>query len=478
MREITIARNAPESLLYEQVRRGVLPDHRTAVLLRCKKVQEQRVLKRIPTNEVRACAGERVLVTGWLHSWREMGGISFLVLRDAWGTLQAVAETTEELLPLREQDAGVESVVAVSGRVVAMAQAPNGVELHELVIEVITPVSEAPIVPLNKPRLKAQIGTLLDHAAVTNRHPTRRSILRLGAGAMQAFRAVLDQRQFTEIQTPKLVAAATESGASVFTVDYFGRSAYLAQSPQFYKQIMVGVFERVYEVGPVFRAERHDTTRHINEYVSLDAECGFIENHFTLMALLRDVLAGILETLRTHYASDLELLHVQVPPVQEQIPHIHFVEAQELIYRLHGVDERSEPDLSPQGERWLGEWAQKEYGSDFLFVTGYPMSKRPFYTHADPTRPGYSNSFDLLFRGTELVTGGQRLHLYADYCSALDKAQLPLESFETYLEAFRYGMPPHGGFAIGLERLLMQLTGVGNIRLATTFPRDIMRLTP
>ena len=441
-------------------------------------MHHQLLSARIPTNEVAAHIGERVTVTGWLHSWREMGGLSFLVLRDAWGTLQAVAETENELLPLRESGAGVESVISIDGQVLAMPQAPGGIELHELHIKIISPVSEPPVVPLNKPRLKAQLSTLLDHAVVTNRYPTRRAMLRLGAGAMQAFRAVLDERGFTEIQTPKLVAAATESGASVFRVDYFGRPAYLAQSPQFYKQIMVGIFERVYEVGPVFRAEEHGTTRHINEYVSLDAELGFIEDHFTVMAVLRDVLAGIMQTLGARYAGDLRLLNARLPVVPEEIPHMHFREAQELIYRLHGVDERAEPDLSPQGERWLGEWASEQFGSDFLYVTGYPMSKRPFYTHPDPVRPGYSNSFDLIFRGTELVTGGQRLHRYADYLAALARAGLPVEPFESYLEAFRYGMPPHGGFAIGLERLLMQLTGVPNIRLAATFPRDVARLTP
>lgn len=441
-------------------------------------LQKPMILARIPTNEVVLHIGERIHVAGWLHSWREMGGVSFLVLRDAWGTVQAVAETEAELHPLREQKAGVESALSISGRVVTMAQAPGGVELHELRVEVITPARETPVVPLNKPKLNAQPGTLLDHAIVTNRHPTRRAILRLGAGAMQAFRAVLNEQRFTEIQTPKIVAGATESGATVFEVNYFGRPAYLAQSPQFYKQIMVGVFERVYEVGPVFRADPHDTTRHINEYVSLDAECGFIENHFTVMALLRDVLAGIMETFNTRYASDLHLLRVQMPAVPEQIPHIDFSEAQELIYRLHGVDERGERDLSPQGERWLGAWALTEFGSDFLYVTGYPTSARAFYTYPDPERPEYSYSFDLLFRGVELVSGSQRLHRYEDYVAALEQRHLPLEPFQSYLDVFRYGMPPHGGFAIGLERLLMQLTGLPNIRLAATFPRDVSRLTP
>jgi nondiscriminating aspartyl-tRNA synthetase len=433
---------------------------------------------RVTTREASGHVGERVLVRGWLHARRQLGGITFLVIRDGWGTIQAVAETEEELAPLETTKAGVESVIAVEGLVVRAEQAPDGIELHQLMIEVITPVTEAPPVTLSKRELKASLTTLLDEAVVANRHPTRRAVFRLQAGTMAAYRAMLAARGFIEIQTPKLVASATESGANVFKLDYFGRPAYLAQSPQFYKQIMVGVFERVFEVAPVFRAEPHDTTRHLNEYVSLDAEMGFIESHFTVMAVLRDVIAGILDALRESYAPELKLLAQSVPDVPAEIPHTHFAEAQELILRRHGVDVRGEPDLSPQDERWLGEWARAEHGSDFLFVTGYPMRKRPFYTHPDPARPEYSNSFDLLFRGTELVTGGQRLHRYADYLAALERAGLPVAPFERYLEAFRYGMPPHGGFAIGLERLLMQLLGLPSVKLAALFPRDINRLEP
>ncbi|RIK34302.1 MAG: aspartate--tRNA(Asn) ligase, partial [Chloroflexi bacterium] len=222
----------------------------------------------------------------------------------------------------------------------------------------------------------------------------------------------------------------------------------------------------------------HDTTRHVNEYVSLDVEFGFIDDHFTVMALLRDVLAHIFTHLEEHCAAELALLNARLPTVPAQIPHLHFSEAKELVYQLTGTDERGEPDLAPGEERRLGEWAQSEHGSDFLFVTGYPMSKRPFYTHPDPARPQFSNSFDLLFRGTELVTGGQRLHRYEDYLAALEQAKMPTAPFESYLEAFRYGMPPHGGFAIGLERLLMQLLGTPNVRLTTLFPRDLNRLVP
>jgi nondiscriminating aspartyl-tRNA synthetase len=435
-------------------------------------------MQRIRTTEVRAHQGERVAVAGWLHSLRRLGALNFLIIRDGWGTIQAVAENDAELGPLLAEGAGVETVLAVEGLVVSNVQAPGGFELHELSIQIISPITEPPPVILSKRAIKASLNTILDHAVVTNRHPERRAILRLGAGIMASFRETLGVRGFTEIQTPKIVAAATESGANVFCLDYFGRPAYLAQSPQFYKQIMVGVFERVFEVGPVFRAEPHDTARHINEYVSLDAEFGFIENHFTVMALLRDLLASIFESLAQHYSAELALLETKLPAVPAEIPHIHFSDAQELIYRRYGADVRGEPDLSPQDERWLGQWAREEYGSDFLFVIGYPMRKRPFYTHPDPARPEYSNSFDLLFRGTELVTGGQRLHRYADYLAALEAAHLPIVPFETYLEAFRYGMPPHGGWGMGLERLLMQLTGVPNMKLVTLFPRDLARLTP
>ncbi len=433
---------------------------------------------RVPSVEVAAHTGERIQIAGWLHALRRLGGISFLIVRDGWGIVQVVAASDEELAPLHTAHAGPESVLLVEGVVAAASQAPGGIELREPRITVLIAITETPPVILGKRELKASLNTMLDEAVLTSRHPTRRAVFRLGASAMASFRETLSARSFTEIQSPKLVESATEGGANVFALDYFGRPAYLAQSPQFYKQIMVGVFERVFEVGPVFRAEPHDTTRHINEYVSLDMEMGFIESHFTIMAVARAVLASMMERFRAANAADLALLGVTLPEVPAEIPHLHFAEAQDLILRLHGVDVRGEPDLSPQDERWLGEWARAEHGSDFLFVTGYPMRKRPFYTHPDPARPEYSNSADLLFRGTELMTGGQRLHRYEDYLAALAERNVSPEPFADYLETFRYGMPPHGGFAIGLERLLMQLTGLPSIKLATLFPRDINRLRP
>ncbi len=433
-------------------------------------------MERTRTIEVGNAIGQRVRVMGNLHSLRRMGGVNFLVVRDGWGSVQVVTEDESALTPLTALT--TETIVAVEGRVVSAPQAPGGLELQQPQIEIISPVSEAPPITLSKRELKANLTTVLDNAVIANRHPARRAIFRLSATAMASFRSILNERGFTEIQTPKIVASATESGANVFQLGYFGRPAFLAQSPQFYKQVMVGVFECVFEVGPVFRAEPHDTTRHVNEYVSMDAELGFIKDHFEVMAVVREVLDGILQGFATRNAAELQLLNVDLPKVPAEIPHIHFAEAQELILQRHGVDVRHEPDLSPQDERWLGAWAQEEHGSDFLFVTGYPMRKRPFYTHPDPARPEYSNSFDLLFRGTELITGGQRLHRYEDYLAALAAANLPTEPFSWYLDAFRYGMPPHGGFAVGLERLLMQLLGAPNVKLVTLFPRDLNRLAP
>ena len=434
-------------------------------------------MERIYTSEVNAHVGQRVRLAGWLHALRRLGGINFLILRDVRGSVQVVIDTAGELACL--DGLLPETVLAVTGDAVVEPQAPGGVEIRNPQFEVLSPVREALPFPLNKPQVKASLPVFLDHAVVGLRHGQKRALFRLSAGVMAGFRATLTGLGFTEIQTPKLVEAATEGGANVFGVKYFEGQAYLAQSPQFYKQIMVGVFERVFEVGPVFRAEPHDTIRHINEYVSLDVELGFIRDHRDVMAVLTQVIRGILAHLETHYAAELALLEARLPIAPPEFPAIYFPDAQELILEKWGEDCRGEPDLAPQHERWLGEWAQAEHGSDFLFVVGYPMGKRPFYTHPNPADPRYSNSFDLLFRGTELVTGGQRLHLYQDYLdSAAARGYTDLSPFETYFEAFKYGMPPHGGFAIGLERFIMQLLGLDNIRLATLFPRDLTRLAP
>ncbi|MGH2602807.1 MAG: aspartate--tRNA(Asn) ligase, partial [Dehalococcoidia bacterium] len=379
-------------------------------------------MQRVRSIELAAHAGQRVTLRGWLHQFRELGKVNFLIVRDGWGTAQAVVDAPEALERLRAVQ--VESIVEVAGVAVAVPQAPGGVELHETTVTVLEPVHEPPPLELNKREMKAALDTFLDHAVIGLRHPTRRAVLRLEAALVAGFRAALDARGFTEIQSPKIVGSFTEGGAEVFTLDYFGRPAYLAQSPQLYKQIAVGIFERVYEVGPVFRAEPHATARHLTEYVSLDAEFGFIEDHHTVMALVREVIAAMLAQAAERCPTELALLGAAPPEVPASIPAIWFPDAQELLLTRHGIDCRGEPDLAPEHERLLGRWAQEEHGSDFLFVTGYPAVKRPFYTHPDPAHPEFTNSFDLLFRGLELVTGGQRLHRYEDYLSALDGQDL------------------------------------------------------
>ena len=438
-------------------------------------------MERIRTTEIGAHVGERVRLAGWLHRLRQLSNVSFLILRDGYGLAQVVVD--DAALAGRLAALGAESVLAVEGTAVAESAAPGGVEIHGPSVEVLTEAAEPPPFDLFRPTIKAQLPTILDYAPLALRHPRQRALFRLSAVSMAGFRATLGGMGFTEVQTPKLVESATEGGANVFGVDYFGRRAYLAQSPQFYKQIMVGVFERVFEVGPVFRAEPHDTPRHLNEYVSLDVEMGFIADHTDVMMTLRDVLAGMLRAIREQCGPELALLGAKgvplaLPTVPAEIPALHFSEALELIFRETGEDARGEPDLAPAHERWLGAWARREHGSDFLFVVGYPMIKRPFYTHPDPRRPAYSNSFDLLFRGLELVTGGQRLHRYADYLAALAARGLSPEPFAGYLQAFKYGMPPHGGFAIGLERWVARLLDLPNVRESTLFPRDIHRLSP
>ncbi|WP_406199269.1 aspartate--tRNA(Asn) ligase [Kitasatospora sp. NBC_01560] len=419
---------------------------------------------RVLAAELPGRIGESVELRGWLHRRRALKSVTFLVLRDRSGLAQVVA-------PGGTADLPEETVLRIRGTVTANSQAPNGVELTGPTVEVLSSLAEPPPFSLFRPGVPAALPVILDGAPVTLRHPRLAAPHRISAASVAGFRATLDGLGFTEIHTPKVVSSATESGANVFALDWFGRPAYLAQSPQFFKQAMVGVFERVYETGPVFRAEPHDTARHLAQYTSLDAELGFIADHREVMAVLREALAGMVESVAARAAAAVELLGVELPAVPAEIPQLHFAEAM----RLLGADE---PDLAPAHERWLSEWALREHGSEFLFVVGYPMRKRPFYTHPEPGRPEYSNSFDLLFRGLELVTGGQRLHRHEDYLAALAARGERPEPYAAYLRSFAHGMPPHGGFALGLERWTARLTGADNVRRTTLFPRDLHRLEP
>jgi nondiscriminating aspartyl-tRNA synthetase len=433
--------------------------------------------RRVLASELHKHVGEQVSVAGWLHRKRQLKAVTFLIVRDRSGLAQVVL-TAEQNAVQAVADLTEETVIEVTGLVTASPQAPGGAEIGKPALTALSERADPPPFDLYRPAVTAGLATVLDHAPTTLRHPLLRAGLEISAASVAGFREALDAQGFTEIQTPKIVQSATESGANVFAIDYFGQQAYLAQSPQFYKQAMVGVFERVYETGPVFRAEPHDTARHLAEYVSLDAELGFIADHHDVMAVLRDAIAGMVAAVLAQARDAVARLNVALPDVPADIPELHFAGAQELIAAHGGWDPRGEPDLSPADERWLGDWAVREHGSEFVFVTGFPMIKRPFYTHPDPDRPGYSRGFDLLFRGMELVTGGQRLHNYGDYLAALAARGDDPAPYAGYLRAFRHGMPPHGGFAIGLERWTARLTGAANVREVTAFPRDLHRLAP
>jgi len=430
------------------------------------------MISRVLAADVPQHVGERISIAGWLHRRRELKSVAFLIIRDRSGLAQVV------LPPGTVAPGGEETVLQVEGLVVANAQAPGGAELTDPVLTALSGPAQPPPFDLYRPGVAATLPTILDHAPTTLRHAQLRAGFEVAAASAAGFRAALDELGFTEIFTPKIVESATEGGANVFAIDYFGRPAYLAQSPQFYKQAMVGVFERVYEVGPVFRAEPHDTARHLAQYTSLDAELGFIGDHFDVMPVCRDAVAGMVESVRKRGSDAMQQLSATLPEVPAEIPHVHFAEAMALFSSATSEDVSGEDDLSPAHERWLGEWAQREHGSDFLFVTGYPQSAKPFYTYPDRSRPGYTNGFDLLFRGSEIVTGGQRLHRHEDYLAALAERGLDPAPFAGYLQVFEHGMPPHGGFAVGLERFTARLTGATNVRQVTLFPRDLHRLSP
>ena len=432
------------------------------------------MISRVLSAQLPEHIGQRVTIAGWLHRRRDLKSVTFLIIRDRAGLAQVVLPAE----PAGAEPPGEETVLQIEGLVVANPQAPGGAELTEPVVTQLSGPAQPPPFDLYRPALTAALPTILDHAPTTLRHPRLRAGFEISAASAAGFRAALDRLNFTEVFTPKIVESATESGANVFRLDYFGRPAYLAQSPQFFKQALVGVFERVYEVAPAFRAEPSDTGRHLAEFTSLDAELGFIADHFDVMAVCRDAVAGMVGSVRERTNSAMQLLGATLPEVPAQIPHLHFTEAMELVSEATGEDVTGEHDLAPAHERWLCEWSAREHGSELLFVHGFPLLTKPFYTYPDPARPGYSYGFDLLFRGVEIVSGGQRLHRHEDYLKALAARGMDPALFAGFLQVFEHGMPPHGGFAIGLERWTARLTGAANVRQVTLFPRDLQRLSP
>ena len=410
-----------------------------------------------------------VTLHGMVHALRDLGGVTFLTLRTREGLVQCVC-------PRRPEGVREECAVSVSGLLRPEPRAPGGAELAEARFTVLSRPAAPPPVPLSK-KSSLSMDTELSLRPVTLRAPRARAVFRIQAAVCRAFREFLQEEDFTEIHTPKLGRAGAEGGSSQFRVDYFGRKAVLAQSPQLYKQVMVGVFERVYEIGPVFRAEKHATQRHLNEYTSLDLEMGFLRSFTDLMALEQGFLRRLVDLLRREYAGELALLGAELPDAQH-IPAVRFDEAKRLAADAYGYAIREPYDLEPEEEQHIGRYAKEVWGSDFVFVTHYPGRKRPFYTMDDPEDPRYTLSFDLLFRGVEITTGGQRIHNYGQQVEKLKARGMEPEDFSGYLLFHKHGAPPHGGLGIGLERLTMQLCGLGNIRRASLFPRDRTRLEP
>lgn len=413
-----------------------------------------------------------ITVRGMVHALHHMGGITFLILRGPKCILQCVLGPGLELQGVTE-----ECAVAVTGRPRPEVRAPGGVELAAQTLEILSrPAAPLPV-PVSKKRLELNLDTELSLRPVVLRSLRERSIFRIQEGLCRAFRETLYSLDFTEVHTPKIVHAGAEGGSNIFRLDYFGRKAFLAQSPQFYKQMMVGAYERVFEIAPVFRAEKHSTPRHLNEYTSMDLEMGFIRSFTDIMEVETLFLQRAMDLLGREYADDLKALEVTLPHVSH-IPCLRFDEAKRLAAEKYGRPIRDPYDLEPEEELNIGRYAKEELGSDFVFVTHYPSKKRPFYAMDDPEDPRFTLSFDLLFRGMEVTTGGQRVHEYQAQVDKMLARGMHPEEFESYLMIHKAGMPPHGGLGIGLERLTARLCGLDNVRHACLFPRDLSRLEP
>lgn len=434
---------------------------------------------RILIGELARHVGETVTIAGWVDVRRDQGKLVFFDFRDRTGTVQGVVLPGSEAMDTAKETRQ-EYVVSVEGIVNKRPEKnvqegkPNGD--IELEIKGIAVLAAAEPLPFDTDA-DINIDTLLDYRPLTIRRKREEAIFKVQAELITAFREFLNDQGFTEFQAPKLVGDDAEGGAGVFKVEYFkDKNAYLATSPQLYKQMMVGAFERVYAAGPQFRAEKHATTRHLNEISMLDFEMGFIDDHTDVMNMVADLLRFATKRLEERAADAFIAADATLPLAPNPFPVMKLREAQELIKKETGIDKTNEPDLEPEDERWLCEYAARELGSDFIFITHYPVSKRPFYTMEDPEDPGFTKSFDLLFRGVEILSGSQRVHDYDTLVEKIRSKGLDPEKFSFYLMAFKYGLPPHGGIGMGLERLTQKYLGIDNVKEATLFPRDMNRI--
>ena len=419
--------------------------------------------------------GKEIRMNGAVHTIRHMGEVAFVILRKSRGLVQCVYEAGITDFDIRELKE--ESAVEVMGVVKAEERAPQGFEIRLKEIRVLSRPAEPLPLAVSKWKLNTSLEAKLSLRPISLRNVRERAKFKIQEGIVRGFRDYLLSRDFTEIRTPKIVARGAEGGSNVFKLEYFNKKAELGQSPQFYKQTMVGVYDRVFEAAPVFRAEKHNTTRHLNEYTSLDFEMGYIDSFRDVMDMETGMLQYVMKLLEQDYKKELDMLGVTLPEVG-RIPAVRFDQAKELVSRKYDRKIRNPYDLEPEEELLIGRYFQEEYGSDFVFVTHYPSKKRPFYAMDDPADPRFTLSFDLLFRGLEVTTGGQRIHDYREITAKMEKRGMDPEDIASYLMIFKYGMPPHGGLGIGLERLTMRLLDEQNVREASMFPRDVTRLEP
>ena len=419
--------------------------------------------------------GKTVKMNGAVHNIRDMGEFAFIILRKAEGLVQCVYEEGKTEFDLK--DLKEESAVEVTGVIALEERAPQGFELRLTGIRVLSEPAETMPIAINKWKLNTSLETRLSLRPVSLRNVRERAKFKIQEGIVRGFREFLSSQGFTEVHTPKIVSRGAEGGANVFKLNYFNKKAELGQSPQFYKQMMVGVFDRVFEVAPVFRAEKHNTTRHLNEYIGLDFEMGYIDSFEDVMAMETCFLKFTMELLKSEYKKELDMLGIDLPSIS-QIPHVRFAEAKQLVSEKYNRKIRNPFDLEPEEEVLIGRYFKEEYDSDFVFVTHYPSKKRPFYAMDDPENTSVTLSFDLLYKGLEITTGGQRIHDYQMILEKMEKRGMDPEDIKDYLMIFKYGMPPHGGLGIGLERLTMRLLDEQNVRETSLFPRDVTRLEP
>ncbi len=411
-------------------------------------------MERLLIKEISNHEGEKITIKGRIFNIRNLGSISFLIIRDYSGVVQVVAS----------KDAEVNSgdIVLVEGIVKKDERAKGGYEMKAEKIEIITKSKETLPFDLEKDDINLNLNTLLDYRVLSLRHPKVQSIFRLYDLLLKSYDEAMREEGFVEIKTPKILGSASEGGANFFQVDYFDKKAVLAQSPQFYKQIMVGVFDRVFEIGPVFRAEPHFTTRHVNEYISLDAEMGYIDNFYDVAKTLNRVIKKM-------------FFQMGIEDVPEGIPYIKLSEMRKIIKEKYNYDIPEETDIDPRGEELAGQYAKEEFNSDFIFLTHYPIDYRPFYTMSDGKE---AMGFDLLYKGLEIATGGQRINEYDELIESMKRKNVGIKGMEFYVNAFKYAIPPHGGWGMGSERIIKQILGLDNIKEAVLFPRDVKRITP